>query len=388
MNFILSEWREEVDDSIMASNSFCIGLFSDNGKTLFMNNSMFVFTKGKTVESFINPTFSRLLSLDDSNTLIFEGFLTIGDYNSVNSSIWVRIFRKKNKILVLGGEDTGRLIEQNNTMHVLNRQVSNLYRQLIQEKHVLQTTLSQLNNANHELNRINKSKDRFISILAHDLKSPFSSILGLLELLGDNVHRYDLNKTKKMVELIYKTSQSTYDLLEDILLWVKTESGSIDFKPKTHKFSEIYSGAIKTLEPVAKRKDIEIKYLPTRDITLYADRYMIQTVLRNLISNAIKFTMDGGRVIVSAKEDKSATIVTVEDNGIGIPPETLEVLFEITSKITTEGTAHEKGTGLGLILCKELIERHGGEIIVESELEKGSVFKFSLPKQFKTDSDS
>jgi two-component system, sensor histidine kinase and response regulator len=380
-NSILQDWRKEIDASIFESNSLCIALFSTDRKVLFINNPMSEFMKGDVADSFINPTFDVLLSRDHSKPLIFEGFLTLGEYSSVNSSISVKIFRKNNKLLVLGGADAGNLIEQNKIMHQLNREISNLHRQLIQEKHMLQTTLAELNSTNNELIEINKSKDRFISILAHDLKGPFSSVLGLLELLSKNIHNYSTDKIKERMNLIVKSTRDTYKLFEDILLWVKTESGNIEFNPKKHRFAEICSPVIEVLKQLANNKEININFLSPEDIYIFGDSNMIQTVLRNLISNAIKFTKKNGEINIMAEQGKTEVTINVSDNGIGIPPELLNKLLNVSHRTTTDGTANEKGTGLGLLLCKELIEKHGGKLWVESELGKGSDFKFTIPNK-------
>lgn len=377
---ILSDWTDEINVALMNNNSLCVALFSVDKKLLFANSIMSALFRGEPYQSFINPSFDSLLTMDNSAPLIFEGFLTLGDYSSINSSIWAQVYRKENNLLIIGGINATQLLQQNEKMHQLNREISNLQRELIKEKEALENALSQLNQANNNLKEVNASKDRFISILAHDLKSPFTSILGLLELLKINIRDYSLDTIENRIDIINNSAQSTYNLLEDILLWVRAESDKLPYEPSKHSLEEIFSNVIENVKHVANNKNIEINHSSTNDIYVFADINMINTVLRNLIANAVKFTNAGGLINIQAEQDISKVIISVSDNGVGIKPDTINKLFNISNKITTKGTANETGTGLGLLLCKEFVEKHGGKIWVESELGKGSDFKFTLPK--------
>jgi len=167
--------------------------------------------------------------------------------------------------------------------------------------------------------------------------------------------------------------------LEDILLWVGANSGKIPFEPKKLNFVNICNDVIDNLKLSASNKNIFINQILEEQIYVFGDRDMIHTILRNLVSNAIKFTLPNGKIDIYGELDHSYVIITVSDNGTGMEPEVLTKLFDITQKITTEGTAHEKGTGLGLLICKEFVEQHNGQIWVESQLGKGTNFKFSIP---------
>lgn len=227
------------------------------------------------------------------------------------------------------------------------------------------------------LKKLNKDKDRFISILAHDLKNPFIALCGLSEVLKANIHNYDIKKIEMFVSHINDSAQNTYSLLEELLLWARSQSGKLPFNPQKLTFAEITQDVIGVLSPNALEKSIIIKHFTKDDIIIFADKDMLKTVLRNLISNAIKFTNPGGEVKIYAEKDLANITITVSDNGIGIAPNNLDKLFDISQAHTTAGTSNESGTGLGLILCKEFVEKHGGKIWVESE--NGSDFKFSLP---------
>ncbi len=230
---------------------------------------------------------------------------------------------------------------------------------------------------NSELSKLNADKDRFIKILAHDLKNPFNSLLGFSELLLKNLRKYDIEKIEKQINTIYNTSKQTYNLLEDLLLWSKSQVGKLPFEPQTYLFSEICKEVITNFK--INPKNITINCLETEKTKVTVDLNMFNTVMRNLISNAIKFTNQNGQINVYAEKNHKNAIITVSDNGIGIEKEVIPKLWETYTNYSTIGTNNEKGTGFGLTLCKELIEKHGGQIWVESEVGKGSDFKFTLP---------
>ena len=175
------------------------------------------------------------------------------------------------------------------------------------------------------------------------------------------------------------SAQNTFILLEDILLWTRSQSGNLPFEPSELDFKICCYEAIEILKINANNKNITINYVETEKNVVYADINLLNTILRNLISNAIKFTNIGGNVNIYAKQNSASIIITVSDNGIGISPKILAKLFDATQIVTTMGTDNEKGTGLGILLCKEFVEKHGGKIWVESEVGKGSEFKFTLP---------
>ena len=230
----------------------------------------------------------------------------------------------------------------------------------------------------------NKTKDKFFSIIAHDLKSPFNSILGFTELLLEN--SYDKQQQQEFLKRIHISTQNTYELLENLLLWSSSQRGNIEYRPENENLYLLTLKTCKLLEQSALKKSITLTNKIPESIYVEADTNMLQTILRNLVHNSIKFTNTGGKVNISAKmiegeNNKKLVEVSVSDNGVGIRPKIKTGLFKITENTSTEGTENEGGTGLGLILCKEFVEKHGGEIWVESELGKGSKFKFTLTKR-------
>ncbi len=229
------------------------------------------------------------------------------------------------------------------------------------------------------LKEINNSKDIFMSILAHDLRSPFNSLLGFSNLLLKNLHRYDSQTIENQLTIINKTAQNTFNLLEDLLLWSKSQSGRLPFDPQTIELKIVAQYVIQQLIKQAENKKIKINCLEIENIELIADLFMLKTIFRNLITNAIKFTPENGIINVVATKNTDNVLVTVSDNGIGISPENQAKLWVITQQFITKGTADESGTGLGLLLCKEFVEKHKGKIRVESQVGKGSDFKFTIP---------
>jgi len=238
---------------------------------------------------------------------------------------------------------------------------------------------SQIQMLNGKLEKLNIDKDRFISILGHDLKNPFSNILGFSEILTDEINSLNSDEIKEIAGNINKSARITNNLLEGILMWARTQQGSIPFKPQNLSLSATCENILEILNPNAKAKNITINHSATEHITVFADDDMLKAILRNLVSNAIKFTNKNGAININATQTDSNVTISISDNGIGIKPDNLAKLFDISQVLTTKGTSGETGTGLGLLLCKEFVEKHGGKIWVESEVGKGSDFKFTLP---------
>jgi signal transduction histidine kinase len=230
------------------------------------------------------------------------------------------------------------------------------------------------------LHQANADKDRFISILSHDLRSPFNAILGFSEVLAEEVKTLDRKEIEDLAIKINKSTRNTYNLLEDILLWARVHSSRTPFNPKPLFFNYVCKDILGLLSAVATAKKVQLSCSSVDNLTVYADSDMLKTVLRNLISNAIKFSWPGGTVTIKATESAGNITVSISDHGTGIKPEQLASLFDIADARSTKGTSGETGTGLGLLLCKEFIERHNGHMWVKSEFGKGSEFHFSLPK--------
>jgi len=232
---------------------------------------------------------------------------------------------------------------------------------------------------NEELQKLIATKDKFFSIIAHDLKSPFNAIVGFSELLVEKVKDNDYDGIAKFAGIILESSERAMALLLNLMDWSLSQTGRMEFIPEYFEYIEFINNLTLPYQDIAGQKSITItKELP-HTMPVFADKAMISTVLRNLISNAIKFTRPGGEIMISVEEKPGELITAIKDNGVGISPTTVARLFRIDENVTTIGTNKEKGTGLGLILCKEFVENHGGKIWVDSQEGKGSKFTFTIP---------
>jgi len=241
-----------------------------------------------------------------------------------------------------------------------------------------------------ELYQANATKDKFFSIIAHDLKSPFNSILGFSSLLAEEIDEMDKEETARYAGMIHNAAKKAFELLENLLLWARSQRGLVDFAPEKMKLGPAVEEVLTLAQLQAEKKEIRLERAIADDITVFADPQMVKTIIRNLVSNAIKFTPVGGKVEVSAgvKGDtwdvardtshEARIEITVKDSGVGIPSNRLEEIFRVDSKSSTPGTANESGSGLGLILCREFAERNGGLISVESVVGEGSTFRVLL----------
>ncbi len=251
---------------------------------------------------------------------------------------------------------------------------------------LLKSKNKQLNDANEKLVQsennlkdLNATKDKFFSIIAHDLKNPFQSLLGFSETLFNQLDDLEKDDIVEYSRLIYESSQNLFNLLGNLLQWAKSQLGNINVSPKDINLYDSLDDILSLSKILATKKEITITNQVPKETVIFADKHIVSTLLRNLISNAIKFTNIGGEIIISLEKTNKEFIISVKDNGKGISEENISKLFKIDQEFSTKGTENETGTGLGLILCKELITQSNGEIFVESVLGKGSNFKFTLP---------
>jgi len=230
------------------------------------------------------------------------------------------------------------------------------------------------------LKESNATKDKFFSIIAHDLKGPLHALQGFSELLKEGYSDYSDEDRIRYIRNIHEVAEQLNKLLQNLLDWSRSKTGRIEFHPENKYLSLIIKSTSDLLFEQARAKNITIFSKVTADVRVYCDENMIKTVIRNLISNAVKFTFPGGRILVEANNHGHEVVVCVADNGIGIPKNQISKLFRIDEVYKTDGTQKEKGTGLGLILCREFVEKNGGRIWAESDPGKGSRFYLTLPK--------
>lgn len=229
------------------------------------------------------------------------------------------------------------------------------------------------------LHELNCTKDKFLTILAHDLKGPFNSILGLTELLLAEYENITEDERLSYINLLNKSSNSTYKLLENLLEWARLQRGHIEIQPEELNLIDLINESIEPSLANATQKEITVIKNIGNHISVKADDNSIKTIIRNLFNNAIKYTPNGGLVEFNAFRNGNNIEVSITDTGIGMSPKTISKLFKIDESHSRLGTNNESGTGLGLILCKDIIAKNDGKIWVESEIGKGSVFKFSIP---------
>jgi len=247
--------------------------------------------------------------------------------------------------------------------------------------------------SNQELQETNVSKDKFFSILAHDLKNPFQGLLGFIDLLYEDLEELTTDQIKEYLFNVRSASYHTYNLLENLLDWSRIQSGKMPFTPTIFDISDEIDSIINVLQSNATRKEIRLVNEVSEHTMVEADRNMIHSVVQNLITNSIKFSNTQGKVTIRSRQPKNlsknpATTesaekqwleISVSDNGIGIPDELLPKLFRLNGQFSQSGTANEPGTGLGLVLCREMVEKNGGKIWAESIPDQGATFIFTLP---------
>lgn len=223
------------------------------------------------------------------------------------------------------------------------------------------------------------TKDLMFSIIAHDLKSPFNAILGFTSLLKNKLRTMDFEKAEKLICGMNSQARNTYNLLEDLLTWARDNSNKIAYNPVFCNISVICNDVIDQIKDTAKMKEITINSFHLNEVYAFADKNMVEVILRNLIVNAIKFTENFGKIDIYSMPDGEFIEIAVADNGIGINEKLKSKLFKSDFNESSPGTANEKGSGLGLVICKRFVERHQGKIWIENKTEKGTTIKFTLP---------
>lgn len=346
-----------------------------------MQDAVFIIQDEKFI--FINTAFTRITGYNpaDLHEMNFEELVYPEDRNLVVESYYkrqkgqavpsqyeFRVKKKDGKTIIYVSLSVG-IIKYFGKVATLGTLKDISARKVQEEK---------LQKSETQLRESNATKDRFFSILAHDLKHPFNALLGLSSMLNEDYDELSDKERTTFINNIHESANAAYKLVDNLLQWARTQTGKIVFNPEMLNLGEIVEEVIGLLRPQAAGKEISVA---TEDVNkqVFTDKHMLLTVLRNLISNAIKFTNSGGKVVINSKEMNNFIEISVSDNGIGISETDIPRLFKLDQHVNTKGTNNESGTGLGLIICKEFIERCGGRIWVDSSPDKGSTFYFSLP---------
>jgi signal transduction histidine kinase len=286
----------------------------------------------------------------------------------------------KNEMLSMQAD---QLNETNTLLEERQQRIEEQSEELMVQKDELGRQAEELTNMNSELKDLNEKKNRFFSIIAHDIKNPFNAIMGFIEMLKLEGKKLSEEKRETYVAAIYTSSRALYNLLENLLLWARAQSDRVKFNPRKFPVRAIVNESLFIQKENYRKKSIDIEVILNEKIEVIADQDQLNIVIRNLIGNAIKFTGEQGKIKIKGITRGDDFLFEVSDTGVGISKESIGDLFRIDRSVTTKGTDGEKGTGLGLILCKEFIENHGGEIWVESEEGKGTIFGFSIPRHYK-----
>ena len=343
------------------------------GIAIFQNNKI----------SFINPAGVRLFGATAENKLVGKPVIQFIHQDSKND------FRKKMNLIAKGELlDTfeekcirldGSVFDAEITTIQAVYKGSTAFQLIVNDITQRKKADQVLNENQLKLNELIATKDKFFSIIAHDLRSPFNSILGLLDLLHAQYDEFNDSERKDYIKLIGENTGTTLSLLENLLVWANTQRGRIAFQPERQKLNTILNAVIDTFKSALNLKTISLNVFIQDDTEIFADSNMLTTILHNLISNAIKYSHPGGTVTINAEHRNNEVEVIVSDTGTGMNEETRSKLFSLVKEVSMPGTANEKGSGLGLILCKDFIEKHHGKIDVRSEHGKGSQFIFTIP---------
>jgi len=336
-----------------------------------------------TIE-FANDRFFEILKLDrlafEKNPAIINNYifeedkaefarLNVEANKYVTPFIWEGRFNVKDKTIWIHFESIPRVLENGDI----------IWTGTLNDVSTRKNSELNLASKNQELETLNAEKVKFLSIIAHDLRSHFNAIKGFSELLVEHSNAKEYESTGKFATIILHSSKKAMDLLMNLMEWAQSKTGRMEFNPENIEMMDFIHETILSYTDIAEEKSITIKKDLPHNLSVFADKTMITIVFRNLITNAIKFTMPSGEVILSVVDKQTEIVFSLRDTGVGIPKKNIGKLFRIDQFYSTTGTNKEIGTGLGLILCKEFIEKHNGKIWVESEVGKGSTFYFSIP---------
>ncbi|MGE5362901.1 MAG: ATP-binding protein [Bacteroidota bacterium] len=306
------------------------------------------------------------------------GVMVLQDYHNEKA-----YGEKEKQILIFVSEQIALAIDKKRAEEELRRYTEEVQfsRDMLEERAAEFVRLNeQLAASEDELKDLNASKDKFFSIIAHDLRSPFSGLLGFSNMLLDDFDKLSKEEIKNFTIHINSYTKNLYNLTENLLQWSRLQTGKLDYQPIRVDLHDMVADALNILMANALKKSITLENSVPEDTLVWGDQNMLRSVIQNLVSNAIKFTNTEGTVAISCFESNEFYEIWVKDNGIGIRTEDQDKIFRIDTTHSTLGTAQEKGTGLGLILCRDLITKHGGNIWLESEPGEGSTFKFTLQK--------
>lgn len=361
-----------IDDEIfkqLIKNSFdAIVLLDSNGIQRYVSESCERISGFKPYELVNIPVIETMVHPEDQQKVISSLNNIIKNYT--NGGVQYRHKHKNGTWVYLEAFGTNQLNNPKINSIVLN------VRDITEHKKIEKELIDSRTHLSEAVN----TKNRFFSVIGHDLKGPFNSILGFSEILLAQIKKKNCDGIIDYAEKIRDSSQRAFNLLTNLLEWSQTQTGKIQFNPESLDIVDEINDVFLLLNDISKEKSIHISKKLPGNLNIKADKAMIKTILRNLITNAIKFTHSNGKIRISIEQKAQELVVSISDNGVGIKKENLDNLFQVDNGYSTLGTNMETGTGLGLLLCKEFIEMHNGKIWAESKEAGGSIFHFSLPK--------
>ncbi len=366
---ILGAWLAEIAAFADRAESLAIGLFGVDGQPRYLNAGMRRLLAGcpddAMAAAFAAPTFAALRERESTNGPIHEGWLTLGSDQLVYRSIRAAVYRREDRLLVIGETDVEELERVNHELMAVNREITNLQRELARRQ--------------AELVRLNEQKNEFLGIAAHDLRSPLTVVQGFASLLL-NRPEIPAEERNELLTMIMDSVKEMLAMLNNLLSVSAIESGKLRLQPQALDLAEFLERVVRLNRPLAEQKRIALRLeLPPALPRVHADPERIQQVMSNLLSNAFKFSRSDTTVTVSAAPIRpDAVEIAVTDQGQGIRADELNRVFMPFQRTSTRATAGEHSTGLGLAICKRIVELSGGQIGVESELGKGSRFYFTL----------
>lgn len=312
---------------------------------------------------------------DYEEAAVFKGYQA-GAVDYIRKPFNPQILRSKVAVFAELHKKNQLLKQQEEKLKVINDDLLKLNQQL--ENRVKERTL-ELENLNEELKELNMAKDKILSVISHDLRNPITALMASSEKLNRDIEVLGEQEVKKYSSIIYTTSNRILTQLNELVEWAKKQRKKSSFSPKRVKLLEGINEALELLKTNASHKKIRLKNDIAADVYVKADVFMLRSILQNIVTNAIKFTPDGGAITFTAMPVENMIEVCVQDTGVGMSEEIRDTLFSTSSSYSISGTNNEQGSGLGLLLVRDFVAQHGGNITVESEIKKGTCFKFTIP---------
>jgi signal transduction histidine kinase len=312
---------------------------------------------------------------DYEEAAMFKGYQA-GAVDFIRKPFNPEILRSKAAVFAELHRKNQLLRRQEEKLQAINNDLMQLNQEL--EQRVSERTI-ELENLNHELKALNLSKDKFLSVISHDLRNPLTALLASSEKLSDDPETLSTSQVKQLSQIIHRTSKRLLDQLNELIEWAKKQSNKTNFNPERIHLIDGIDESLELLKPNAAQKEIKLQNKIPNEIYVQADSLMLRSIVQNIVTNAIKYTPQGGYVVINARQDEHMVSVFVEDSGIGMTDEVQEKLFNKVNSTSLSGTNNEMGSGLGLLLVNDFVAQHGGTVDVESTVGMGTTFKFTIP---------